>query len=140
MNKGFTLVELLVVVLIVGVLAAIALPQYEQAVEKSRMSEALVNLKAIADAAQRYYQAYPGSTITSKANIADVTLKGGSWTNDTTFKTSLFTYTLGTSSVTAARQDTDYNYTLTMTYEGVRSCDAKGKSDQTPLCTFFTNM
>jgi len=54
-SKGFTLIELLVVVLIIGILAAIALPQYTKTVEKSRAAEALLNLKAITDAAQRYY-------------------------------------------------------------------------------------
>ncbi|WP_424244774.1 prepilin-type N-terminal cleavage/methylation domain-containing protein [Elusimicrobium posterum] len=57
MKKGFTLIELLVVVLIIGILASIALPQYTKAVEKSRSAEAMIMLKNITDAAQRYYLA-----------------------------------------------------------------------------------
>lgn len=42
MNQGFTLLEILIVILIIGILSAIALPQYRNAVETSRTTEVVV--------------------------------------------------------------------------------------------------
>lgn len=52
--KGFTLIEMLVVVLIIGILAGIALPQYQSAVRKARVAEAKISLRALIDAEDRY--------------------------------------------------------------------------------------
>lgn len=145
MNQGFTLIELLVVVLIIGILSAIALPQYEAAVEKARLTEAMVNMKAIADAVQRYEQANPGDTTTviQFSNIADIQLKGGTQTDDSTYTTKLFTYTLeGTvsGSTTAVRKDDNTTlYTLTLGYDGQNPTCTTDDSDFDPLCTFFEN-
>ncbi len=54
-NTGFTLIEMLVVVLILGILTSIALPQYQRAVKRAQGTEARVAGKAIMDAQNVYY-------------------------------------------------------------------------------------
>jgi len=54
-SRGFTLVELLVVVMIIAILATVGLPQYFRTVERSRLAEATNLCSAYNTAQQRYY-------------------------------------------------------------------------------------
>lgn len=54
-NKGFTLIELMVVVAIVGILAAIAYPSYTRYVADARRADAQTNMFELAQFMERYY-------------------------------------------------------------------------------------
>ncbi len=53
-KKGFTLIEMLVVVLIIGILAGIALPQYQMAVTKAKVASILPLMRRWKDALAEY--------------------------------------------------------------------------------------
>lgn len=54
MKKGFTLLEMLTVVLIIGILTAIALPNYMRSLEKARATEAMNMVRSANDAVYAY--------------------------------------------------------------------------------------
>lgn len=70
MKKGFTMVELMVVVVIMGVLASIALPNYKRSLDRARLAEATSIVGAIERAIDMY-------RLQNKAATAEFLRTGG---------------------------------------------------------------
>ncbi|MCE9559123.1 MAG: prepilin-type N-terminal cleavage/methylation domain-containing protein [Armatimonadetes bacterium] len=71
-NKGFTLIEIMIVVMIIGILLAIAVPNFVKARDTSRKQSCIASLKQIDSATEQYAmenKLATGATVTS-ANIA----------------------------------------------------------------------
>lgn len=58
-RRGFTLIELIIAVVIVGILIAIALPSYQNSMRKGRRSEAFAALAAVQQMQERHRSTQP---------------------------------------------------------------------------------
>ena len=69
MNKstGFTLIELMIVVVIIGILASLSMPRFIDTIERARSTEALMHLGALRSSMERYFlennNSYQGATL-----------------------------------------------------------------------------
>ena len=96
-RKSFTLMELVVVIMIMGILASISLPLYNRAVERARDREAVVGLRLMAAAERNYRTNF--STFTNCAdtetcnNLLGLDLPTGNWGYDVVVGAVTFTAT-----------------------------------------------
>lgn len=70
-SAGFTLIELMIAVAIIGLLAAIALPNYTEYLTRSKRSEGHALLSEVSARQERFY-AQNNNYVTNPANIADL--------------------------------------------------------------------
>ena len=75
-SKGFTLVEILIVVIILGILAAIVIPQFTQASTQARLSNLQTNLQTVRSQMLLYKtqhnEAYPTTLSTQMVQFSDI--------------------------------------------------------------------
>jgi type IV pilus assembly protein PilE len=107
-EAGFTLIEILIAIVIVGILSAVAIPSYSAYVLRGRLTEAFTALSAIQPAAEEYWS--NNRTYVGMAKPAD---------------TANFTYTAVTTvsgyTVTAAGAGSTASFSYTIDQNGTRA-------------------
>lgn len=117
--KGFSLIELMIVVAVIGIVGAIAMPSYDNYMLKSRRAEAKAGLAEVADRQERYYLQASEYTDDFGANFLNIS-------NETEE---------GYYIITVALSSSNQSYTLTATAQGSQVNDTTtGAGD----CTVMT--
>lgn len=141
-QRGVTLIELIVVVIIVGILASVAIPSYRAYVIRSQRADAKDALLALATAQEKHYlqcnsyaDNFAGATDCAAGNVQSADVSKNGWYDLAIVNADAVAFTV---SATAAAdgsqfQDTDCR-TFTITNAGVRTATNAGGADNSAEC------
>ncbi|KSW26167.1 MULTISPECIES: type IV pilin protein [unclassified Pseudomonas] len=132
-SAGFTLIEIMIVVVILGILAAIVVPSYQSYVIRSNRSEAQALLSDAAAREERFFT-QNNSYVTSTTNIANLGISAASRTGLYTLAIAPGTATDGGYLLTATPQrapqtNDDECETLTLNAVGTRGSSGTGSTE-----------
>ena len=124
--RGMTLIELMIVVAILGIIAAIGYPSYLGHVKKTRRAEGMGELLELADRMERHYSdigSYDqndGSDMTANV-IYHTTTAGGYYTLSIDSGTDNVDFTARAAPTSLGQQDTDKCGTFVITSQGTKT-------------------
>jgi type IV pilus assembly protein PilA len=137
-QKGFTLIELMIVVAIIGILAAIAIPQYQDYIARSQVTRVVGEISALKTSIEEQLMRgeYPSGDNTAVGFTgSDLLVDNG--TSNSGFALSFPTANNGAGTVTgimganASAAVSGANILLTRTAAGTWTCAVTGKTDGT---------
>ena len=123
-QRGFTLIEVMIVVAILGVIAAIAFPSYMESVRKSRRADAKSALMAASQAMEKYFterQTYVNATLGSNAtDVYKTTSPDGYYTLSFSVASTASAYSLQAAPTAGKGQTNDKCGTFSINQAGAK--------------------